>query len=65
LKIEIKDTKSWKDLTCAWIGGIDFVKMAILLKAIYRFNTIPIKIPVPFFKNRKIFLRFIWKNKRH
>jgi len=46
LKKENKeDLRRWKDLLCSWIGRINIVKMAILLKAIYRFSAIPIKIP--------------------
>ena len=40
---EIKYVKKWKDIPCSWIGKINIVKMAILPKAIYRFNAIRIK----------------------
>jgi hypothetical protein len=46
LKKEIEeDYRRWGDLPCSWIGTINIVKMAILTKAIYMFNTISIKIP--------------------
>ena len=66
LKKEIKyNANRWRNIPCSWIRRINIVKMSMPSKAICRFNAIPIKLPIVFFRElEQIISQFVWKYKK-
>ena len=63
---EIKEElNKWRDISRSWIRRLKTVKMSVLPNLVYRFNTIPIKIPASYFVDvDKLILQFIRRGKR-
>ena len=55
------DTNKWKDILCSCVGRITILKMSTLSIAIYRFNTILVKIPMTFLTEAELTILNIYE----
>ena len=62
---EIKDWSKQEDIQCSWIGSLNIIQVAVLLKLMYRFNKSVSKSQLAFFfflqKLDQLILKFTWK----
>lgn len=56
----------WNPLPISWIGRINVLKVSVMPKLLYFFETLPIPIPMVQLKLlRRWFLNFIWRDRAH